>query len=737
VLTLKKLDVGIERLSFKDARSPEGKLLAASVRLTNREPIEALGEDVESNRPVLLDVEGKLEPFVRAFGVALETSPFAKEPELKVDVKSEGIQGTEITEVLPDLRELLDGKELTDGRFQAKLESTLRLRRRSPLSFDLSRGFGVQLLVQGVKFQNGEEGPVLLGVDEVVVDVDRFEPKTGEVKVKEIDVQRPIARIQRTPEGIEALGLLVRIPKAAEKPAGEASAPPAAESVPPVETSAAPAPAVLPASVPAAGAPPAAASRSDLWPAAAEPPAEISIDRLTMGGLDFRFEDTSLSPPVHVFLNGLDVDVRGATNRMLVEPRTVRFRASVQSGKVNLPAVDKTGVLSGAISDASAVMSGEKVDTTRKTEERELFEDAGVNGKIGLFPRPKGYLLTRLRGFDLSGVKSYAAQAGVVVDSGLIDNATRITLPGDDSLAVDTTVRLESLDISEPPAGPIFRYAHLPAPLHTVIFVLRDEDERISLSLSPQLSSISHLSTPEIVGQAGEQALSALSQLILNALKAAPMRAVMGFVPAGEEEPKVEESIVLSFEPGDAHLTAAEAAKLEPLMQRLKDGDSLTITLVHSFGALDIERSTLRGNPSPEECVELGLRLRREKELLLKKRQEVAAQARSAVLSGIYQESPALLKSLRAIDRDITAADSALEVVYNLLRPGAENGAPRRTRNNALALAKSRVSEIRENLVATGAPEIENALRASRPDYDGKGTEGPGTVTLLITPRRK
>src|SRR4029453_10446582 len=88
LLTLKKLDVGIERLSFKDARSQEGKLLAASVRLTNREPIEALGEDVESNRPVLLDMEGKLEPFVRAFGVALETSPFAKEPELKVDMKS-------------------------------------------------------------------------------------------------------------------------------------------------------------------------------------------------------------------------------------------------------------------------------------------------------------------------------------------------------------------------------------------------------------------------------------------------------------------------------------------------------------------------------------------------------------------------------------------------------------------------------------------------------------------------
>jgi hypothetical protein len=54
---------------------------------------------------------------------------------------------------LPALREKLDGRELVDGRFQGALELQLKLGRRDPLDFSVTRGFGLDLQVKDVEFR--------------------------------------------------------------------------------------------------------------------------------------------------------------------------------------------------------------------------------------------------------------------------------------------------------------------------------------------------------------------------------------------------------------------------------------------------------------------------------------------------------------------------------------------------------------------------------------------------------
>lgn len=186
---------------------------------------------------------------------------------------------------------------MKDGSLKSHLEAQMKLQRRFPEDFDLSRGFELAILLKGLEFRKAPDGPVLAGLESLQVEGAAISPATGGAVVKSLELSKPIGRLYKDKDGLHAMGFLVRT-----------AAPTPATSQPAMETveAAATAPAIAEAPQPAAP-PPAAAP-------ATRPAAEMRLDRLLVSGLDVVVEDRSTEPAVIVPLTGLDVEVRDLSN---------------------------------------------------------------------------------------------------------------------------------------------------------------------------------------------------------------------------------------------------------------------------------------------------------------------------------------------------------------------------------------------------------------------------------------
>jgi hypothetical protein len=392
----------------------------------------------------------------------------------------------------------------------------------------------------------------------------------------------------------------------------------------------------------------------------------------------------------------------------------------------------KGGAVAGAASDAIAVASGKEVEAGPEFEERPLFDDVLLGGKLGLYPKPTGWVRANVGGLALTGFKGQAAKAGLTIEEGLFDAAVSLRFPGDGSVAAQTKLQLTDLDVSEPDDGPVFRYLELPAPLGAVIFALRDSEGTITVPLNVAVDP-NNVSMTALAAAA----VATLGKLVAQAIAQVPLRvgsSVAGLVAGEEEAPEegLEAPIILEFAPADAMLAAGEAAKLGLLLERRQSGEKLVIGLEHGFGAADLARAGQRANPPPEQCLEIAARLRREKKAMFRQREELAAHCRTAVLSGLWAEAGRLRQRLSRLDRQITEADEALEDFLARVRPGAERLAPRRAREANLTIARARLAAVRSVLLAGAPGEAADAVRVTRPAAVESAPEGAGKVVVTI-----
>jgi hypothetical protein len=712
LVTLDKLHLELASFKFRDlARG--GEPVVVSALLENKARVELLGDEPEGQPPVDLLATGSVAPIIGSWSVAMRVAPFAAEPSLQVDVAAQGIHGEGITSVLPALKEKLDGAELKDGRFAAHVEALLKVSRRGSLDIDLARGLGLDFLLKGVEFKDGEAGPVLAGLDELHVDLTKFDPKSGDVHVKAIEIVKPKGLVSRDKDGLHILGLLIKLPAAEPAVAGAPAPAPAAE----------PAPASQPA--PAA---PAAVAADAGKPAAPGP--EVRIDKFTVTDIDFTVKDLVGEPPCIVPLVGLDIDVRGLSTRALVEDRPVRFNMSVKSGKVPLPSTLKGGALGGALGDAVSVIGGTQVTGT-KLEERTVFEELSMAGKLSVFPIPKGWVKLGANAIDLGAFKGPAASAGVSLGGGVFDSAVAVRLVGDGSLDTSTRLIFTDLELSEPPDGPIFRYLHLPAPLSTVVFVLRDENGSLKVPLDVALDP-ANISLASL----GAAASATFVKIVANAIAASPFRVagtVVDVATLGQAEKAEKESegdVSIDFSPGDAGVTAVQAAKLGALLDRIRDGENIGLKLRHDLGGGDISRLGPRANPPRKDVESFIEGMRRRRLTLTAERGVAVARARAAVAARDPIAADAARERLSAADRELGVLEDVLDRAHDLLRPGAERQAGRRTREACLGLARERLAAVRQALIDSGIKGMEARIQLANPRFVEVEGTAPGKVSV-------
>jgi hypothetical protein len=129
--------------------------------------------------------------------------------------------------------------------------------------------------------------------------------------------------------------------------------------------------------------------------------------------------------------------------------------------------------------------------------------------------------------------------------------------------------------------------------------------------------------------------------------------------------------------------------------------------------------------------------LRSRKIDLLGQRSQLAGQARGVIASAPADQASQIVSRLRSIDQQIAQTEDALDKVYDLLRPGAERQATRRTRAASLELAQHRLDQARNYLLSANVPKATERIRAVNPTFAPTDSDSGGTIVIAVISKKK
>lgn len=709
-VTLETLDIGIDRFAFLDESQPGAQPLTLKIHLRNKQPLVLLDPEPAGLAPIELEVTGALEPVAEKLAVQLSLQPYLDRPEFKAEFDLTGIRGAGLTEFMPSLAASIDGEELQGGSAHADFDAVLNWRRRGPVDFDLAGGFGAEVSLQNVTFRAKPEGEVLAGLEGLFANIQNVNLSNGDVHVQSLELSKPILHARRDAAGLHVLGLHLKPSPAPEQEGGAETARDTQEQV------------LFPDAIEAS-----VGTDEQL----AAPSSEFRLDSLLIDGLDLLVLDESVTPPVRVPLNQLDVGVKGFTTRMLEEERALRFWVNLGAGDVPLPERTKRSFLGGLASSALKV-TGMGEDESEAVE-RALFDEVGVTGRVSLYPAPAGWAKVELSALELQAFRGLANAAGVTIGDGVLDSRIDVRLLGESGVKTDAQFSFQYLSLDEPANGPISRYLKLPAPLDAVLFVLRNDDGEHVIPLKFEMSAEGGITAGEIA----QVATTTLAKVIADAIASSPFR-VLGSVTdmVGLTKEKsddfAEDAVSVSFPRADTSLALDIREQLEDLLELLDDEDELTVVLQHELGTLDLARADILANPSPEDCRELAQRLRSKRDQLCVTRSAIVAESRAHYAIGREEEALASTERLRAIDTELGLTENSLDELYELMRPGAERRRDKRTREACLEIAARRLDSMRQFLLDSGLAA--DRIDSRRPRFEILERE---QGAILLAPKKR
>ncbi|MEM9800504.1 MAG: DUF748 domain-containing protein, partial [Planctomycetota bacterium] len=354
LIRIDEIDLGIDELRFSDETRPGAAPTVAGATLNLTEPylLDVEPDDDAGEMPALgLEAHLSITPGLASSGMEFRIQPFEDSPRLDASIELSGISGQDLLAIAPELRGTFAATNLTEGTFQASMHTALDWRRRGPLDFDVSGGFGGELYLEDVAFRKSPGAEPAFGVERVEVTARRIVPETGRAHLARVEVQGLQGSARRLEEGLSVGGIVLLL----APPSEDADAEPdeatedASDPGEPSEVIEANAPILseeTPADVADVGA--------TVAPSRKAPP-EVRIDSFLVDGIDFVIEDTTVDPVFVMPLTELGIDVRGFTTRALTDPVPVRFSAYLGAGDITLPErLEQISVLRGVATGIAA-----------------------------------------------------------------------------------------------------------------------------------------------------------------------------------------------------------------------------------------------------------------------------------------------------------------------------------------------------------------------------------------------
>jgi hypothetical protein len=712
LFSLQTLDLAIKQLRFTDEARPQSAPVAlADVRLVNDGPIRLLGPTPDQNPPLKLDLTGRVDPVLGQFSVITVARPFTTTPDATVTIEASGIDGAAINRVVPELMPKINTSTLRDGRFQSEISTTARVRRRGPTQIDWGRGFELDLAIANTAFRDGADGAVLAGVETIRGENIKVDPPTGNVTIRQVEINALQARTWRDQAGLNVLGIAIQPTAAATQPSEPA-----------------------PADAPPPEAPQPAALQPDPAQAAGPTPPEIKLDRLMISGLDFTFEDRLVDPPLVAPITGLDADVRGLSSRLMEAERPVRFDVALTSGKVELPKPLRGGIITGALDDAARRAAGERIE--QETEMREFFAQIVAQGNLQFHPQPKGRAIAAVSGLELAAIRGIAAESGVSISGGVFDG--RVQLRSRDDGALDTKARLVVTDlrIQDSPDQAVVRWLALPAPLDAVIAAVEAPDGSITLPVEFSIEQ-GQVNTGELVSSA----IGAVGQVLAVAVVSAPVKIVTGLAglitdTKGEYEWQEQPPLSLPLESGVVTLPSQTVQPLVALLAEARGSEDVRIAVEHRLGSADVQIADTRANPPDDRAMDLAESLRQRRAELLAMRDQLIGPARAQVYGLDLPQQEQAVQQLRAVQQELADVEDAFDRLYDLQRRGADLQAPRRTRSAAIDLADARLQQVRALVRDVAGPVAAERVRVGVARFQPAETE-QSTLEVQVARRVK
>jgi hypothetical protein len=676
MITLRNLDVKGSKLSYTDETKPNSKPISIiDLRVHNPKPISLLGSDPEANPPTEVTVTGKIDPIAENFTVVTKASPFARQKTLNVDLSVSGVHGQGLVDIEPDLASKIDGSQLENGQLGATLVASLTLQTVRSTDFDLSHGGKLDFSLTNLAFRSNPGGPVLAGVGEIRSDGVVLSPNIAGVEVRELEIDKIAGQGVRKADGIHACGLIIKMP----------TTQPATTNPSVIKASVGPPDAKI------APAPPAA------------PESEYKIDRLLVSGIDFRVEDQTCTPPAIIPIESLDLEAQNLSSLAITRDETMRFDMVASAGKVELPQSGKS-----------------------PPAKREVFSQVTASGVVALYPELKGWAKASINGFELMSVSGIAAQEKVNLGGGTLDCDVDARFPGDGSIDTSNRIVFTDLKISEPENGPISQTLKLNVPLDFAIAALQDQDGSITIPVNVPIKQ-GEVNKGAIISSG----VGALAQVIATAIASSPLKlaGALGL----SSKPAAQPPVSMAFPPGYAELGPDEMAQLEALVNRLLKEKNLEATIRSDAGKADVALAAERMNPGPDDALILATALSKRLEALRVARSDAAGQVRAVLGSNATEDTAQAIERLRAIDRQIADTESATDQAYDLLRPGADRQADRRTRAATLAVARARLEAVQKFMESSGkSPISKDRIHTTNPQFNESPDAQHGTVTVTV-----
>lgn len=687
----------LERLVVRDRRGDDGEPLIVRGSLR----ADAFAPRLDAPSPLQLTLRASALPLCRELAAELTLEPYAVAPTIDGAVRIGGLSTTKLAAVSPSLASKVQGTS-DDLTATARLHARLDLKRRDPRSLDPTRAFAGELSLTDVAVVDGSLGPgnerSLAKIGEVDVVLRAFDPASGDLLLRSVHVDDVQLAAVRSAAGLDLLGLRLLAPNPEPNPAASPAPAAAPNAAPSAATGA------LPGEAPPAR--PVATSAPEPSTGSAT---EFAVDQLQVAGLSIDLRDETTTPPTHLPFADVEFELERFTTRALREPLQWQFRTAIRGGPVALEKrVVHSSLLTGLVGSAGAAVLGGS--DRHETEARPLVDEIRVRGELQLFPALAGRIVTDIAALELPAFRGLAKATGVELTDGVLDHGSTLVLRGDDGLALDSSTVLTWLSLREPPGGPISTYLRLPAPLDTVLFLLRNDADEQRLPLRVRIDGHRAKS-----GEVTQAAVDALVAVIADAVASAGKRAggmVTGALGLGGDGKVPELTAQWPFAVGDPLPPTAEVA---PLLAALRADPTLELVLVHELGSADLARAGALTSPSPAAITATIASLRVRHRELLAERAELAPAVLAAYDTGRTHEARTAHQRLAGLDQELGELERALDEALGMLGEDSPRQQRRRASAAAIALGQKRLAAVAANLRQL-APELpEKQIQWRRP----------------------
>jgi hypothetical protein len=451
------------------------------------------------------------------------------------------------------------------------------------------------------------------------------------------------------------------------------------------------------------------------------PEYQIRLDQVLVSGLGMVYRDMTVTPPLTVPLNGLDLDLQGLMLPVPEKPSPVRFNAIMTAGRVPIEGRDGNAL------------------------ERFLFQELTASGHITPGPNPDGWIKAGIKGFEMRALSGLARRKGIQIRNGLMDVGVDVRLKPSRQAGTHVKLAFTDLSLRDSSDGIVAKVLLLPVSLDAAIYMLQGLDGTFRLNV-PFTMDLDTLSPKQL----NTAIVGATAAVLGKAIATSPVKLLAGTgklvsgtgrlltgnaKPKPATEPVEYDPLELIYEPGALALNNALRIQIDILAKRMRRDRHLVVTVRHQFGLGDLIVAERLANPSPQDSAELLNQLQHLKTQMQRQRVDLTSRAQAAYGAGDVAIGHELSQELAEQDNKLGLLEQACDNLLESLGPGSAQLERRRTREAALSLARARLLAVRDALYRADIKDIENRLTITQPSFATPDDNQPGRI-VLTTSRR-